>query len=250
MIKPTLILMMILLLSLSSGCAKNMGLNSAEETADNAADEFMYKPVEYANKNKQGPALIVIPGQIKSNNASFIQTIKPNNIADFAELELDKANFRVYERADLGPMLNEISLAVNMGDPRKVRKILQRGKFKTTKWFVRFDIIKAEKVAEANDRVSIPVDAIMNTLGYRGPDNLALGSKQTAGVWIVGMRYKVLNANTTEQVAQGYFEEKMKTVQNSSSIILVESGQTSQMNLDTMVQRLVQVAVADLDQKK
>lgn len=247
--KPIITIILIIAFSFL-GCAKNGGIHSAEETADKTADEFMYKPVEYANKNKQGPALIVIPGKIKSNNASFTQIIKPNNIADFAELELDKANFRVYERSDLGPMLNEISLAVNLGDPRKVRKILNRGKFKTTKWFVKFDVLKAEKVAEANDRFSIPVDSVLNSFGYRGPDNLSLGTKQTAGVWIVGMRYKVLNANTTEQVAQGYFEEKMKTVQNASSIVIAETGQTSQMNLDTMVQRLVQIAVADLDKKK
>jgi hypothetical protein len=42
----------------------------------------------------------------------------PNNIADFAELELSQANFPVLERSNLGPLPNEITLAYNLGDPK------------------------------------------------------------------------------------------------------------------------------------
>lgn len=251
--KQIICLVMILLLTVS-GCAKNMGLNTSEDTAENTADKLLYKPVTYANQNKQGPALIVIPGSIKSNNAGFLQTIKPNNIADYAEFELGKANFRVLARgADLGPLLDEISLAVHLGDPIKVRNILKTKKLKTTQWFVRFDIIKFEKVAETNERKSVPINILLEKLRFPGKeftDNVDIGTKQSAEVWIVGLRYKVLNANTTEQVAQGYFERKMKSVQNSASAILMETNQKNQVNLDTMAQRLIQVAVADLDQKK
>ena len=66
----------------------------------------------------------MIPGEIKSNNATFVPRFGPNNIADFAEIELSKANFQVLERTNLGPLLNEFTLAYNLGDPDQARKML------------------------------------------------------------------------------------------------------------------------------
>src|SRR5208283_3174592 len=78
--------------------------NSTSQKTNEAADRAMYKPVEYTNASKRGPALIVIPGEVKSNNADFVQKFGPNNIADYAELELSNANFPVLERTNLGPL--------------------------------------------------------------------------------------------------------------------------------------------------
>jgi len=231
--------------------------HSAKETANKNADALVYKAIEYANKSKKGPALIVIPGKIKSANASFTQKVTPNNIADFAELELSNANFKVFERADLGPMLDEVSLAANMGDPRKVRKILRRGKFKTTKWFVKFDVLKAEQVSEASTGADMSIMGRLLGMGIGGTGGAMTGvaagsvnTTQVAGVWLVGMRYKVINANTTEQVTQGYFEEKMDVGKEATTVLGMSQSQKSFITLDTMVQRLVQKAVADLDAKK
>ena len=55
---------------------------TTSQKANAAADVAAYKPVEYVNKGKKGPALVVIPGEVKSNNASFVQKFGPNNIAD------------------------------------------------------------------------------------------------------------------------------------------------------------------------
>src|SRR5437899_5614881 len=71
---------------------------TTSQKANEAADRVVYKPVEYTNASKRGPALIVIPGEIKSNNATFLQKFTPNNIADFGEIELSSANFGVLER--------------------------------------------------------------------------------------------------------------------------------------------------------
>ena len=90
---------------------------STSQKANEAADRAVYKPIEYSNASKAGPPLIVIPGEIKSNNATFVQKFGANNIADFAEIELSKANFAVLERTNLGPLLNEFTLAYNLGDP-------------------------------------------------------------------------------------------------------------------------------------
>ena len=80
----------------------------------------------------------------------------------------------------------------------------------------------------------------------------AIGSVQTAeatGVWIIGMRYKILDANTTEQVATGYSEEKMELGSKSSSVVGYSQGASGGLTMDGMVQRLVQKLVWDIDSK-
>ena len=121
--------------------------SGTSDRANQMADEAAYKEVEYTNKARRGPALVVIPGEIKSNNASFTQRFLPNNIADFGELELSNANFAVLERSNLGPLMREIELAYNLGDVDTARKTMKMGKLKTTKWVVKFDILKAEQIA-------------------------------------------------------------------------------------------------------
>ena len=80
----------------------------------------------------------------------------------------------------------------------------------------------------------------------------AVGSVQTSestGVWIIGMRYKIINAETTEQVATGYTEEKMEVGATSTSVLGVSQAQQGGVSLDTMVQRLVQKSVWEIDSK-
>lgn len=239
---------------LISGCTTtDVGGGSASQQANRAADRSMYQPVHYANASIRGPSLVVIPGEIKSNNATFTQKISANNIADYAELELGKANFGVLERSDLGNLLDEISTAVNMGSAGALQRF-KRGKFKSTKWFIRFDVLKAEPVASASS--GFDGRALGSILGQAtGNYQLAtaVGSVKTqdeAGVWIVGMRYKLIDANTTEQVATNYFEQKMEIGAKGVSILGVSSAQAGGVTLDSLVQRLVQEGVADLDRKK
>ena len=114
---------------------------STSEKANAQADKAMYQAIEYTNAAKKGPALVVIPGEIKSSNATFTQKFGPTNIADFAEIELSRANFQVLERTNLGPLLNEFTLAYNLGDPNKARNYLGMGKLRSTKYVVKFDIL-------------------------------------------------------------------------------------------------------------
>jgi len=240
--------------------------NAGKETsqkANEAADNVIYKPVEYTNVKKQGPALIVLPGEIKSTNATFLQKFTPNNIADFAEIELSAANFQVLERSNLGPVLNEFTLAYNLGDPEAARKILRMGKLKTTKYVVKFDILKTEQVAAAQKGFDgAALGQMAGLLGVFGGSRGAaqagtvagagigsVHSSESSGVWIIGMRYKVINAETTEQVAQGYSEEKMEVGATSTSVLGVSNSQQGGVSLDTMVQRLVQKTVWELDNK-
>lgn len=234
--------------------------SSTSQQANAAADAAAYKDVAYANKGKRGPALVVIPGEIKSNNAGFLQKFGPNNIADFGELELSQANFAVLERANLGPLLNEVSLAYNLGDPQAARKTMQMGKLKTTQWVVKFDILKAEQIAENKKGFDgRAVGGLISGFGgglFGGGGSYAAGqvagsvqTSESSGVWLIGMRYKIMDANTTEQVAQGYKELKMEVGSTSTSVLGVSESAKGGVGLDTMVQRLVQTTVWEIDNR-
>ncbi len=224
--------------------------------ANEMADKGMYKPVDYANATRRGPTLVVIPGEIKSNNATFSQKFGPNNIADFGELELGRANFGILERSDMGPLMKEFQLAYTMGDPAAAGKVLQKGKLKTTQWVVKFDVLKAEQVARAQEGFDGRAAGQLLSIFGGGRGGAAAGTVassvqtgETTGVWIIGMRYKILNANTTEQVATGYTEEKMEVGAKSSSVVGVSSGAQGGLTLDGMVQRLVQKLVWEIDSR-
>ncbi len=237
--------------------------SETSQKANAAANQAIYQPVAYTNVNKKGPALIVLPGEIKSNNATFLQKFTANNIADFGEIELSAANFQVLERSNLGPLLNEFALAYNLGDPDAARKFLGMGKLKTTKYVVKFDVLKTEQVAAAQSgfdgRALGQMAGLLGVFsGSRGGAQagtvagVGVGSVQTSetsGVWIIGMRYKIINAETTEQLANGYTEEKMEVGTKSTSVLGVSESQQGGVSLDTMVQRLIQKAVWEIDNK-
>jgi hypothetical protein len=247
-----------------SGCAGMGGetgsgpapATGASAQANAAADKALYQQVSYTNMATAGPAIIVIPGQLKSNNVEFSQRYGPNNIADYAELELSKANFQVLERANLGSILSEVELAYNLGDPAKAQVLFQKGALRNTRWIVKFDVLRAEKVAAAGSGFNAgTLGGIAGTLlGGSGGSALSQGAgsvqtTQDAGVWIVGMRYKVIDARTTEQVAQGYAEDKLEVGSKSVSVLGISSAQAGGTTLDNLVIRLVQKNVAELDQK-
>ena len=229
--------------------------SSTSDKANAAADAAAYKEVEYSNRNKQGPALVVIPGEIKASNATFTQKFTANNIADFGELELSSANFQVLERANLGNLLQEISLAYNLGDPSAARKSMQLGKLKTTKWVVKFDILKAEQIAE--NKKGFDGRAVGGLIGLFGGLGGSVGgqvagsvrTQDSTGVWLIGMRYKIMDAITTDQVAQGYKELKMEVGSTATSVLGGSESAKGGVGLDTMVQRLIQTAVWDIDAK-
>jgi len=237
--------------------------SETSQRANESADQALYKPVEYMNRNRPGPAVIVIPGEIKSSNATFLQKFTANNIADFGELELSNANFKVLERSNLGPVLREFELAYNLGDPQAARKYLGMGKMKTTKYVVKFDILKTEQVASAQQSFDGGTLGQMAGLlgafsGSRGGamagavGGTAVGSVhsgEATSVWVIGMRYKIINAETTEQLAQGYTEEKMEVGATSGGALGVNNSQQGGAGLDTMVQRLVQKSVWEIDSK-
>jgi len=235
------------------------GCESASREANQHADAAMYQPVTYANASKPGPQVVVIPGAVKSMNATFSQKYGPNNIADFAEMELTKANFQVLERQDLGSMLQEIEVAANLGDAKTLKKF-KKGKMQATNWLIRFDIIKAEPAAQVEKQFNgAPAGTIAGSaVGYaNGFAGLVTGvgvgsvhSEEASSVWIVGLRYKVIDANTGQQVASDYIEEKMEVSSTGGGAMGASQRTTTGTTLDTLVQRLVQKAVQRIDELK
>ena len=237
--------------------------SETSQKANQSADQALYQKVEYVNARKPGPALIVIPGEIKSSNATFLQKFSANNIADFGEIELTAANFQVLERTNLGPLLKEVELAYNLGDLDVARRVMRVGRLKTTKYVVKFDILKTEQIAAARQGFDgRTLGNIAGTLGaFSGSwggaragavGGQALGSVRTdeaTSVWIIGMRYKIIDAETTQQVATGYTEEKMEIGATSQAVLGAHQSQQGGVGLDTMVQRLVQKSVWEIDSK-
>jgi hypothetical protein len=237
--------------------------SETSQRANASADQAMYQKVEYSHANIKGPMLVVLPGEIKSNNATFLQKFTANNIADYGELELGNANFTVLERSNLGPVLNEFALAYNLGDPDAARKYLRMGKLKSTKYVVKFDILKTEQVAAAQKsfdggtlgQMAGILGAYSGSRGGAAAGGIAgvgLGSVhsgEATSVWVIGMRYKLINAETTEQLATGYTEEKMEIGATSSGALGSNQSQQGGVSLDTMVQRLIQKSVWEIDNK-
>lgn len=229
--------------------------SSTSQKANATADKAKYQKIDYVNQNKKGPKLIVLPGQIKSSNAYFVQKVTANNIADFAEIELANANFRILERANLGSLQRELDLAYSLGDPQQAKK-LRRGKMKNTKWIIKFDILKAEKVAQANESFSgrtignlVGIFAGGRTGAAASTVGGSVESDDSTSVWIIGMRYKLIDAETTEQVATGYFEQKNELGKKGGGVFGFGSSESGGLTLDGMTQRLVQEAVYELDEK-
>jgi hypothetical protein len=220
-----------------------------------AASTQALPPIEYVNKGTPGPHIIVLPGEIKTSSEAFKARYSADNIADWGELELGNANFKVLERSDLGPVLQEIRTAYTLGDTDSVSKVLQKGKLKTTKYIIKFDVLKADMVEKTRSGVDVGTVARtgLNIFGgnrdaYRAANVADTVHTQTiTGTWLIGLRYKVIDVNTTEQVASGYHEETVEVGGGSTTAFGISGGKMKALSLDSVLQRLVQEDVADID---
>jgi hypothetical protein len=234
---------------------------SVSRVANESVDRAAYQRISYSNASKPGAALVVLPGEVKVTDAALTQQVLPSSIADWAELELAQANFKVLERVALGSVLMEVDTATRLGDRTAMESVVRSGRLKGTRWLVKFDLLKAEPVATASRGVDgQPAAAVVGVLGQwstsmRGQraaqvGQVAAGSVQSdrsAQVWLVGMRYRVIDAETAEQAGQGYVEERMESGAKGATVMGVSGSSQGGVGFDTMVQRLVQRAVWEID---
>ena len=212
-----LVLSLLLVVLLPVGCV------SANKKATELADQAVYQPVVYENASVPGPEIVVLPGEIKSNNVAFVLKVTGNNLRDFAEIELSKDNFQVLDRADVQPLFKEIALAANLGDAEAL-KVFRKGKFKATNWFLTFNILKAEPTVYVtkgfDGKTAGALIDLAFTIANKGEKSTAgemIGktvasakSADTSAIWLVGLQYKIVNAATGEQMATGYIEDRWR----------------------------------------
>ncbi|MBK6632669.1 MAG: hypothetical protein IPG33_17455, partial [Betaproteobacteria bacterium] len=123
-------------------------------TSQKAGQNGRQRPVQASrsmwNAAKPGPGGIItsLPGEIKSNNANFMQKFGPSNIAPISpSWNFPRPTSRCWSAPTWVPLLQEFQLAYNLGDPQAAAQALTEGsKLKTTKWVIKFDIVKAEQV--------------------------------------------------------------------------------------------------------
>ena len=73
---------------------------------------------------------------------------------------------------------------------------------------------------------------------------------EVTSVWLIGIRYKILDANTGEQAGTDYIEETIKITSNEGGVAGVSQSKTNYLTLDSITQRLVQKCVASMDKYK
>lgn len=232
----------------------------ASKSAHEKADAAMYKPIEYENTSVQGPAVVVMPGVVKSRSVYFLGKYGDSNIKDFAEIELGKANFTLVESADKQPMFTEMACAVNLGDPQALRLFKNKCAPKA-KCFVTFDVIEAEPVAWEVKGGSGEVAGMLIELGFliaNKGESSALGKSLGTAVsslkkydykttWNVTLRYKVVDAFEGKELCSNEIKEQHVVESQMSSAIGVTNTETGNMTMDTLIQRLIQRAVHEID---
>ena len=70
----------------------------------------------------------------------------------------------------------------------------------------------------------------------------------SAEVWSVAMRWQAIAANG-DQLGTGMVEDRMELGAKGSTVMGVSSGASGGATMDTMIQYLVQKAVAEIDKK-
>ena len=233
------------------------GCGAASKKTNEMADAAMYKSIDYENASTQGPAIVVLPGSIKSLSASFITKFNDNNIRDFAEIELSKANFQIIENADKQPMFNELAVAANLCDAQALRAF--KGKcVPQAKCFVAFDVIKAEPIAwEAKGGNGELAGALIDlgfTLAGSSKTGKAVGTAVSSlkhydykTTWDVGLRYKVINAADGTIICSNELTEQHVASSELNAVLGASKQDTASFTIDAVVQRLVQRAVQEID---
>ena len=137
------------------------------------------------------------------------------------------------------------------------------GKLKSTKYVVKFDILKTEQVAAAQQgfdgRALGQMAGLLGAFcGSRGGARAgAVGGTASARCRpasrpACGSSACATRSSTPRRPSRsrhGYTEEKMEVGAKSTSVLGVSQSQQGGVSLDTMVQRLVQKSVWEIDSK-
>jgi hypothetical protein len=239
-----------------SGCV------AARQRANDLAEHAVYKPIVYENTDVQGPRIVVLPGTITSRSFAFTQKVGENSIRDFAEIELSKANFQIQDKAESRQFFKEIGIAANLGDQDAMR-LFRAKSFPEAGYLLKFDVVKAEPVAWAssggNGEVAGALIQLGFTLATQGKDDAigkALGNAvasikhyEVNATWVVQLDYKVIDVATGREVVGNTFSEQFSATTELNAALGVSQKEQRIFSVDSVLQQLVQKAVADLNSK-
>ena len=200
---------LLLSLFLLVGCGKSM-----QQARDLAAPN-MYQDATYENAAQAGPSVIVVGGTLTSKTYEFLSQIKADNLREYGEVELGKANFKVMEKNSLSNIYQEISIAANLGDG-SVAKRFSKHKITPPQWFVVFDIadVSAQTLnfSYTDKNSAMFAGALMGSfLGSASLGQGVIGSINNAKeqrAWNVTLRYRILDGVSGQQLHEGQFTEQ------------------------------------------
>ena len=241
---------LLLAMALLTGCGKSM------QTAHELAAPNLYQGATYENATQSGPSLVVLPGNITSETYEFLSRIKSDNLREYGELELGKANFKVLEKNALSNIYQEIAVAANLGDG-SVGKRFSKHKLTPPEWLVVFDISKVHAQTQAfsftDKNSAMFAGALMGSfLGSASIGQGVVGSINSAKeqrVWDITLRYRILDAVSGQQLHEGSFTEQATINRELTGFLGVDSAQAGGLTLGTVTQRLIQKAVAEIDKQ-
>ena len=219
----------------------------------------------YTNAAKKGPAVIVIPGEIKSNNATFLQKFTANNIADFGEIELSSANFQVLERSNLGPVAQRIRARLQPRRSGPGAQVPEDGQAEDAPSTSSSSTSSRPSRSLRRSRASTAarVGQMAGLLGvFAGSRGGAAGrcrrrhrqsvrcirtKRRASGSSACATRSSMPRRPSRSPPATP--RRRWKSARLRPAVLGVQQSQQGGVSLDTMVQRLVQKSVWDIDQK-
>lgn len=246
-------LSLLLVLSFSFGCGKNV------QRAHEIADQNLYHDLAYENAALPGPSVVVLPGEVKSGSYEFLLHVKPDNLREYGELELGKANFKVQEKSALPDIYQEIALAANLGDGSMAKR-LKKLKITPPRWIVLFDVADVKATTTAfkftDKNAASFAGALMGGM-FLGASGAKMGqglvgsinSAEEERLWNITLRYRILDGETGEPLKQGEFTEQATIHRELKGFLGVDAAESGGVTLGTVSHRLIQKAVQDIDKQ-
>ncbi len=235
------------------------GCVETTQKAHEIAAQNLYHDLAYENAAQPGPSVVVLPGKIQSASYEFQAQVKPDNLRDYGELELGKANFRVQEKSALPDIYQEIALAVNLGDGSMAKKF-KKLKIDPPQWIVLFDVADVKTKTTAfkftDKNAASFAGALMGGL-FLGASGAKMGEGLMGSVnsaeeqrqWDVTLGYRILDGATGQQLYQGQFTEQAVINRELKGFLGVDASEAGGITLSTVSLRLIQKAVQDIDKQ-
>ena len=159
------------------------------------------------------------------------------------------------ERSNFGDALAQLKAGYLRGklEP-EIARLLEIGKAKEVRWIVSLDLQSATKLTQPAPPSSAqqePLDtkkdldkfiAILSVIAE-------MTDKRTIDLWKLKLRYRVIDRSSAKVVHEGHVEDVLMTTQITTSTLGAYSVMPPDVSFNMMTRRVVQLAVAQLDEQ-